>query len=207
MCCGWGSECMLSNLILYHGFEALLFDGDKDSIERAKSFFNNHPNTFQHSPKIIQQWITKDNINNVIQENAFEGEIDIFSLDVDGMDYYLMNELSVKNPRIIICEIHNIIPSHLSLTVPYSNDFGYTNGKFDPEFRSVSLLGMVNLMKKKGYRLIGCHKYGFNVIFMRNDVGSEWFREISHEKCLENSYTKERRKVWSGVSNLPWVNV
>jgi hypothetical protein len=198
---------MLSNLILYHGFEALLFDGDENSVERAISFFNAHPNTRQHPPKIIHEWITKDNINKIIKENDFEGEIDIFSLDVDGVDYYLMKEIQVISPRVVICEVHNIIPANLSLTIPYSDKFDYTNGKYDAEFRSVSLLGMVNLMKEKGYRLIGNHKYGFNVIFMRNDVGLEWFPEISHEKCLKNSYTKERRKVWSGVSNLPWVNV
>ena len=204
MCCGWGNECMLSNLILYHGFEALLFDGDENSVERARTFFNNHPNTFQHPPKVLQQWITKDNVIRIIKENGFEGEVDIFSLDVDGIDFYLMKELNVINPRVVICEVHNVIPSSLSLTIPYSDDFDYTNGKFDPEFRSVSLLGMVNLMKNKGYRLIGCHKYGFNVIFLRNNVGIKFFPEINPEQCFENAYTRERSKVWSRVAAMPW---
>jgi hypothetical protein len=207
MCCGWGSESMLGNLILYHGFDALLFDGDKSSVERAKSFFTAHPNTVLHPPKVIHQWITRDNINTIIKENDFEGEIDIFSLDVDGVDYYLMQELTVISPRVVICEIHNVIPPNLSLTIPYSDQFDHTDGKYNADFRSVSLLAMVNLMKEKGYRLIGSHKYGFNVIFMRNDVGAKWFAEVSHEKCLENSYTKERLKVWPSVSHMPWVNV
>lgn len=207
MCCGWGKECMLANLILYHGFEALLFDGDKNSVEKAKTFFSQHPNSFLNPPKIIHSWLTKGNINSVIGENGFEGEIDIFSLDIDGIDYYLLKELSIVNPRVVICEIHNIIPADLSLTIPYSDNFTYTDGKFDPEFRSASLLAMVNLMREKGYRLVGHHKYGFNVIFLRNDIGLKIFPEINHEKCLEDAYTKQRMNVWPKVSNLPWAKV
>jgi hypothetical protein len=207
MCCGWGIESMLANLILYHGFDTLLFDGDKNSVERARNFFSNHPNTFQHPPKIIQEWITKENINKIIKENGFEGEIDIFSLDVDGVDYYLIKELSVIKPRVVICEIHNIIPPNLALTIPYSGDFDYRSGKYNPEFRSVSILAMVNLMQEKGYRLVGSHKYGFNIIFIRNDLGVEFFPEINPEECFKNSYTEERSKVWTGVSGLPWLNV
>jgi hypothetical protein len=207
MCCGWALSCMLSNLILYHSFEGLLFDGSTENIEKARYFFKSHPNTFLYPPKLVQAWITKDNINELIQQNGFEGEIDIFSLDVDGVDYYLMKALNIISPRVVICEVQNVVPPNLALTVPYRDDFNCRDGKYDPEFRSVSLLAMVKLMREKGYRLIGCHRYGFNAIFLRNDVGTEYFPEINHEDCYKNSYTHMRMKVWEKVANLPWVSV
>jgi len=198
---------MLANLILYHGFDALLFDGDEYSVLRAKQFFASHPNSFLHPPKVVQQWITKENINDVIAANNYEGEVDVFSLDVDGIDYYLMQALTVINPRVIICETHNVIPANLALTIPYSANFNCADGKYDSEFRSVSLFGMVKLMRAKGYRLIGTNRYGFNAIFLRNDVGANIFREVNHEECLKDSYTAERNKVWERVANLPWVEI
>jgi len=207
MCCGWGSECMLANLILYHGFDALLFDGDAYSVSRAKQFFGSHPNSFLHPPTIVQQWITKENINDVIIQNGYKGEIDIFSLDVDGIDYYLMQALTTVSPRVIICETHNVIPADLALTIPYSADFNCADGKYDPEFRSASLFAMVKLMQTKGYRLVGTNRYGFNAIFLRNDIGSSIFPEVNHADCLKDSYTAARVKVWDRVSHLPWVEV
>lgn len=207
MCCGWGSECMLANLILYHSFDGLLFDGDAKSVEIAKSFFYHHPNSFQCPPKIIHAWITRKNINTLIEENDVKGEIDVFSLDVDGIDYYLLEALQIVSPRVIICEIHNIIPADLALTIPYDDNFNYADGKFDPEFRSASLLAMVKLMWNKGYRLVACHRYGFNVIFLRNDVGENYFPEINYETCYNNAYTMERLREWERVKEFPWVHV
>lgn len=207
MCCGWGNECMLSNLILYHSFEGLLFDGDANSVEKACQFFNSHPDSFQCPPKIVHAWITRENINHLIGQNGFSGEIDIFSLDVDGIDYYLLQALDIVSPRVVICEVHNVIPGGLALTIPYSDHFNYTDGKYDPEFRSASLLAMVKLMRNKGYRLVGSHRYGFNVIFLRNDVGAGVFPEIDHETCCNDVYTRERVKVWQRVAHLPWVDV
>lgn len=158
-------------------------------------------------PLLVQEWITQDNINQLIAKYGYLGEIDIFSLDVDGVDYYLMRSLEIVNPRLVICETNNVIPENLSITVEYQDDF---NRDFDGPYsdhRGVSILGMVNLMKKKGYRLIGHHRYGFNLLFLRNDVGVEVFPEISHKKCFDNAYTKNRQKDWVKISSRQWVTV
>src|SRR6516162_1966605 len=39
MCCGSGDECMATNLILNHGFDGYLFDGDQANISTANRFF------------------------------------------------------------------------------------------------------------------------------------------------------------------------
>lgn len=207
ICAGDGRECMAANLIINHGWEGLLFDGNKDQVELGIKFFATHKATFLLPPIFRHAWITTDNINQLISENNFKGEIDLLSLDIDGNDYYIMQAIEVIKPRVIICETHNVIPSNLALTIPYKPDFDRMTD-LNPDFMSVSLLAMTKLLKKKGYRLIGAHKYGFNAIFMLNEVGTEYFPEVTVESVHDNSYTRFRRETaWPIVKDLPWVNI
>jgi hypothetical protein len=208
ICAGEGVQCMATNLILNHGWEGLLFDGDKGSVERGKVFFATKQATFAYPPKFINSWITKDNVNQIISENGFSGNIDLLSMDIDGNDYYIMEAIDVIKPRVIVCETHNIIPSNLSLTIPYKEDFYYRDGNQNIEFRSVSLLAMKKLLVNKGYRLVGGHKYGFNVFFMLNGIGEDYFPEVSVESVHENPFTKYRMEAdWGKLMHLPWVQV
>ena len=208
ICAGDGIQCMAANLIVNHGWEGLLFDGDKDLVEQGVKFYASHPATFLHPPIFKQAWLTRENVNGLISENGFRGEIDLLSLDIDGNDYYIMEAINVVNPRVIICETHNLIPSDAALTIPYREDFYYLDGKQHQEFRSVSPLAMKKLLDTKNYRLVGSHRYGFNAIFMRKDVGIDYFPEVRVESLYDSSYSKVRRETtWQEVKDLPWVKV
>jgi len=207
ICAGEGIECMAANLIINHGWEGLLFDGDKNNVDRGINFYASNHSTFLYPPIFKQAWLTRENINQLIAENGFKNEIDLLSLDIDGNDYYIMEAINVIKPRVIICETHNVIPSDLAITIPYKSDFNRMED-LHPDFASVSLLAMKTLLNKKGYRLIGSHRYGFNAIFMLNEVGKDYFPEVSVESVHDNTYTKFRTKTaWKEVKDLPWVNI
>lgn len=89
----------------------------------VKSFFSRHPNTKLIPPTIANEWLTKDNINELLSKYGYTGEIDILLLDIDGNDYNLMKSINVISPRVVIFEINNVIPSNLSITMPYESDF------------------------------------------------------------------------------------
>ena len=154
-------------------------------------------------------WITKDNINLLIEEEGFKGDIDFLSLDIDGIDYYIWKSLEIISPRVFICECHNIIPDDMAVTIPYKDDFSHiSKDNYNEEFMGVSPLAMIKLSKEKGYRLIGSHKYGFNLIFMRNDTGNEYFPEVGLYEITNNQYTiKAKETRWPKVKDAPWINV
>ena len=53
-----------------------------------------------------------------IYNYGFNGDIDILSLDIDGIDYWFMKSLKEYiNPRVIVLEFQDIIPSDLSITL------------------------------------------------------------------------------------------
>lgn len=208
ICAGSGQECMAANLIINHGWEGLLFDGDEGSVRQGAAFYASHPRTWLHPPKFVHAWITKDNINSLVADNGFAGDIDLLSLDIDGNDYWIWQALHVVSPRVFICETQDAVPHDRAVTQPYSEKYCLDAEKQASGFFSVSLAAMRKLCAEKGYRLIGTHRYGFNAIFMRNDVGMEYFPEISVENALDNPYSRRSAaEKWPAAQHLPWVEV
>ncbi len=207
--CAGDGRGMLTNLILNHGWEGLMFEGNEDNVKKGKQFFNSHPDSYAMPPKFFQAWITAENINNLIKKNGFEEEIDLLSLDIDGNDYWIWQAIDCIKPRVFICETHNIIPSNLSLTIPYDpNFYCWDKPKNQLYFRSVSLLAMKKLCEQKGYRLIGTHKWGYNCIFMRNDIGIKQFPEVSVESCHDNPFTRYvQAEIWPQVKDMNWIEI
>jgi hypothetical protein len=209
MCCGTGDECMATNLILNHGFQGFLFDGDEYNIARANDFFKSRKDCLLTPPHLIHAWITKENVNELLRQNGAIGEIDLFSLDMDGNDYYIWEAITEINPRLCIFETHNVIPDDLCITIPYQTHFSCVEKHgYEQEFRSASLLAMTKLSEKKGYRLIGAHKHGFNVVFLRNDIGLDVFPAVSIDAVHDNIWTRiGQNERWKLLKDMNWVEV
>jgi hypothetical protein len=209
MCAGNGTECMATNLIINHSWEGFLFDGNPRNVARGRNFFEIHPATKLMPPVFTHAWLTAENVNQVLEQAGVTGEIDLLSIDVDGNDYWLWKSIEIIRPRVCIFETHNIIPTNLSLTIPYDpNFYAWNKPGAKKDFRSASLAAMVKLSREKGYRLIGSHQHGFNVFFMRNDIGTEYFHEVSMEQVHDNPWTRlAQAKRWPLVKGMDWQEV
>ncbi len=76
------------------------------------------------------------------------------------------------------------------------------------DFYGASTSAMIALMKEKGYRLVGAHRFGGNCIFMRNDVGVEYFSEKSINDVRHHRYFDEvAPQRWKVVKDKPWETV
>ena len=207
LCCGSGHECMAANLIINHRYNGYLFAGDDISIKNAKAFFGSKKDCMLTPPVINKAWITRDNINYLLRTAGAEGEVDLLSLDMDGNDYWIWEAIEAINPRLCVFETHNDIPSDLSLTVPYSDDFYcWSKGGAEKKFRSVSLLAMKALSERKGYHMIGAHRHGFNVFFLRNDLANEKLPPITVEEAHDNEWTRHQQSFWTQLRGFPWVD-
>ncbi|HUB94790.1 MAG TPA: hypothetical protein VL993_02675 [Stellaceae bacterium] len=209
MCCGTGDECMSANLILNHGFDGYLFDGSEENIARADRFFRQRKECLLYPPVITQGWITVENVNDLLTRSGCAGEVDLFSLDIDGNDYWVLEAIEAINPRLIVCETHNVIPPDKSLTIEYQPDFDYRRGDgAAQDYRSASLLAMQRLCKRRGYRMIGGHRHGFNVFFLRSDEGVGLFPEVDINDVQDNHWSRwSRANRWPLVKDMPWKEV
>jgi hypothetical protein len=174
ICAGNGRVCNTANLIINHGWWGHLFDGNEYLVRTGQMVFAQHKDTFLYPPRFTRAWITAENVNDLILQSGVRGPIDLLSLDIDGMDYWVWKALTVIEPRVVVCETHNPIPPDRALTVPY--DPGFVSKTVD--YQSASLAAMCKLGREKGYRLVGAHRFGFDAFFIRNEVGEAFFPEV-----------------------------
>ncbi len=204
ICAGNGYECNTANLIINHGWWAHLFDGDRANVQEGVRFFSKHKDTFLYPPRFTQAWITAENVNDLLETSGLSGAVDLLSLDIDGMDYWVWKAISAIDPRVVVCETHNPIPADRALTVPYDPEFVFES----ENYRGASLAAMCKLGKEKGYRLIGTHRFGFNAFFMKKGVGETYFPEVDPASCLNDPFSrKARRERWPDAKKFNWQEV
>ncbi len=69
-------------------------------------------------PKLVHAWITTENINALLQAQGVVGEIDLLSLDMDGVDYWVWKAIKCITPRVVVLEYNPVLGPDLSVTVP-----------------------------------------------------------------------------------------
>jgi hypothetical protein len=204
ICAGNGTECNTANLIINHRWWGALFDGNEVNVEFGRRFYGRHKDTFVHPPRFDHAWITAENVNELVKNTDMTGAIDLLSLDIDGMDYWVWKALNVVDPTVVVCEIQNGIPPELALTVPYDSKFASD----DDDYRGASLRAMCHLGREKGYRLVGVHRYGFNAFFIKHGVGEEFFPEVTPESCAQDPFTRQARaERWPRAKDKKWIKV
>ena len=208
ICAGDGTQCNAANLIINHGWTGLLVDGDAGNVARGGRFYAEHADTFTYPPRFANAWVEVDNVNQLIAANGFEGEIDLLSLDIDGIDYWLWEAITVVQPRVVVAEIQAIWGDTESVTVPYRPDFRaeYIDGF--GVYSGASLSAFVKLARRKGYRLIGTQRYGFNAFFLRDDIGQDVFPEVTPGDCLRHPFvTWAQKTLLPRVQDRAWIRV
>ena len=200
----------VTNLIVNNAWNGILVWAEESEVKAAEQFFVSHPDTTLYPPKIYQQWITVENINEIVAKGLSdlyiqEKDIDLFSLDIDGVDYWIWKALESIKPRVVLVEYHNVLGER-SVTVPYKPDFNRLD--IHPDYMGASLPAFVKLAKEKGYRLVGCNRYGYNAFFIKNGIGEDAFPEVPFQDCLKQSQAIDAHKNrFPAVMNYEWKEV
>jgi hypothetical protein len=182
ICAGDCVECNAANLIVNHGWRGLLFDGSEQNIAYGRKFYARCRDTFFYPPTLAQAWITAENVNALVSERSFSGDIDLLSLDLDGMDFWVWKALTCIRPRVVVLEYNARWGPHTSVTLPYKPDFR-VDWERPPWLQGASLGAFVKLGRANGYRLVGTHRLGVNAIFLRSDTGTDHFPEVTPAEC------------------------
>ena len=185
-----------------------------DSGDRHIKFIENSNNMCQYDVEAITGFITTENINKLIKISGYSGDIGLLSIDVDGNDYWILKEVEVVRPRILIVEYNSLFGDKYSITVPYEPNFSISNAHYSELYYGASLKAIVVLAQQKGYQFVGCNKGGFNAFFIRNDVLNDlptYTVKDGYQKCGSRLSRNEKgRKVFCNykkqlqtIKNLP----
>jgi hypothetical protein len=205
ICCGNGIECNTANLIVNHGWTGLLIDGDEGSLREGRRFYKRCRDTWDYPPALVASWVTRANVNDLLAAHGFGPEcdsIDLLSLDLDGIDYWVWEAIDAR-PRVVVVECATAFGPDRALTVPYRPDY-----RGEPGTTGASLAAFVKLGRRKGYRLVGCQRYGFNAFFLRDDVGSAEFPEVEPAACLVHPHAvAQQARADELLVRWDWVEV
>jgi hypothetical protein len=153
-----GNSGFLASELGWHG---LMVDARDDAIRKIVVRFTGHLVTARH------QRLTREDVNAFITESGFGGELDLLSIDIDGVDYWVWEALTACSPRLVALEYNWLFGAERAVTVPYSAEFD-VNAVGNRSYHGASLAALVHLGRRKGYRLIASERV--NAFFLRNDV-------------------------------------
>lgn len=207
LCCGSGIQCNLTNLIHNHQLDCLYFDKSDKKISKGQEYWSDK----DHNPIYINDYITYDNLETYITDYGFAGDVDILSLDMDGIDYWIMRSLKeYLHPRVIVLEFQDILGAELSWTVPYKPKFNGWNkyAKGGPNYSGASLRAFVNLLDQ--YDLVGVEEKGFNAFFIRKDVPHNIPIVNDLQICFDYRPAEKQKKLderFQIIKDLDWCEI
>ena len=184
-------------LLINRNWDGFLIEADKAAVKDIKS----QRIFWKHRLKVKNEFITKDNINNIINRINVPKKLGLLSLDIDGVDYWVLKELSVLDPSIIICEYNSLFGQKKSVTVPYKKNYIRSEEHYSNLYYGASIMAFIDLMKKRNYFLIGTNSAGNNAFFLKKNHWNK-ANKLIVEKKIFNSKFRESRDVKGNLNFL-----
>lgn len=175
-------------LLIENNWRGLILDGSKKHMDYVK-FDQIY---WKYNLTAVNAFITKGNINNLLQSNGFEGEIGLLHIDIDGNDYWIWDTINVVKPIILILGYNSLFGAENTWTIPYAADFFRTNSHHSNLYYGASLASLVNLSEKKGYVFIGCNSAGNNAYFVKKEFAKNLKPKTSQEGYVEAQFRESR---------------
>lgn len=132
-----------------NGYSALLIDGDNKGNEEVK-----------------QHFIMKENVLELLKKYKAPKAFDLFCIDLDGNDIYILDEVLTKyRPSVIIAEFNPKFQPNESVAITYNPE--HTWGEDD--YYGFSFAAGLKMASKNGYTCI-FQNDNLNMYFVDNDV-------------------------------------
>jgi hypothetical protein len=146
---------------------------------------------------VKHEFVTAENINEILERYSVPEDFDLFSLDIDGNDYWVWEALD-RQPSVVIVEYNATIAASESKTIVYDPSFSW-GGHGGTEYHGASLLALTRLGERKGYKLV--YANGTNAFFVLADLFSN-HEDFPYERLYvrrERYGPKRSDDIWQEV--------
>ena len=100
----------------------------------------------------------ENSLDAILKAAGCPNDPDLLSIDIDGMDWYVWNQLEHFSPRLVVIEFNPTIPNDVFFV--QARDQSFNHGS--------SLLALIELARQKGYELVVTTDV--NAFFVRSDL-------------------------------------
>jgi hypothetical protein len=172
-----------------YGWTGLMVDAQVKKVASLRRAL-----AFNPAVKVIEALVTPDNLNQLLKEHGCAGEVDFMSIDVDSIDYWLLEALEVCSPRVLVMEYNALFGPDRALTLPPTG----LPSPCPKGYFGASLLALEKKAREKGYRLVMCESAGVNAFFVRDDVAPQ-IKGLSPTEALSMIERSKIEKVESTI--------
>ncbi len=199
---GTGADGNTFNLVMNQGFTGFMLDGNIKSMEFGRMVYRAMRLT---EPTFIPVMLNRENIATVCRKYKLPESPELLSIDIDSIDYYLLEALPL-NPSIIVLEFNNLWGPEESFTIPYHPNFKRELNEF--LYGGASLKAFYDLLIPKGYKFIAVAASGFDAIFVKEDPRFSFVNSITLKEGFNNAPVWQNRYTESQhhpVRQKPWI--
>ena len=196
----WEFNCI--KLAQDKSWQGLLIDGNEYQVKMAKNIYHE---------KIMPQniWLTLKNLD-PIYDFAKNKDLGIFSIDIDGNDFWFLKKLVKLKPAIIIAE-YNSKFGQRKISVPYDENFDRTKKHSSYGYYGASLKAISFLLEKEDYSLMEISSLGNNAFYLRNDLLLEADIPLdpahAYRECFFNNSEKRYIDFWKEIQDMDYVEI
>ena len=165
-----GVECN-SLYLLLKGWKGTWMEGSEKYCSIIEKELGGR--SFKNKLLVKNSFIDRDNIVDLFKEAFafFEiKELDFFSLDIDGNDFYIMQELFNNSifPKVVCVEYNAKFPPPHQFKIKYDRKHVWD----ETDYMGCSLQAYADLFTAFNYTLICCNLPGINAFFVKNEFAS-----------------------------------
>ena len=199
---GVGTYVEANTRFIYDRFypKGIIIDVEKNLSSKVFSNIN----SWKGDLRVIEEKVSTKNINKIISKNC-DFNVDIFSLDIDSIDYWIIDKLKPNISKIFVAEYNPVFGSSLEVTVPNLENFDRSKYHYSHLCYGMSLKALINLMSKKNYYFIGSNSLKNNAFFVSNDFPmNQYFKKLELESLdyYVDSNVRESRDITGNLNYL-----
>jgi hypothetical protein len=170
----WGEDGIIEWLVhkLPNTNRSFIEFGVENFQEANTRFLRRETLHWMYDLVAVNSFVTAENINDLIKQNGFAGELGILSVDIDGNDYWVLKAIDCVRPAILITEYNSVFGDRHAITVPYEPAFERLKAHHSGQYFGASIKAMIALASEKGYEFVGTNSNGVNAFFVRKDLAA-----------------------------------
>ena len=176
---GAGDGFHLSNTryFIENGYNAILIDADNQGNEEVK-----------------QHRIIKENVNAILSTYNCPTKFDFLSIDTDGNDFWILDELLTKySPSLIVAEFNASIEKDKSVSIKYDSNFSWQGDDY------------YGFSFEAGKKL--AEKHGYTIVFLNNNMNIFLLKNEFIEGVDIPEYTYEVSDYFRASGRQDWVEI
>lgn len=180
-------------LLFSESYNGIMIDGDSKLTQRARRIISSYSIGLQiHNIFVNLESVSRiKNISKTLNP-------DVFSLDIDGIDYFIAKKLFEIGfrPKIFVVEYNSVFGPNKSLTIEPLENFNYLKLHKSGLYYGTSIKAWKKLFFKYNYRFISVDSKGVNAFFANPDYFQPIFlNKIKPYDFVENELQLTKFKV------------